>query len=589
MMGMSMERWHLAHLQQILGALEAVVLGCFGPHGGRVLFIRETGQVKLSRCGADILGGLRLDHPVARMIEDLASTHSAGTGDGSKTFILLLAALVRGIHTTASKNPHVSQNNSTRNETQYATARRLANELLSFALQKLDDIINVGVVPYGQCLSWQDFSSATTSPVQKLLSSFFRTRLGHSNISFICSLLCEMLVNWKSNNNLPLSTLEFLNDMFPALYTPVEGFPISCCRLIDGQVIHRDFATSFTQINQDSVKAIVFNGPIDPGFQDAERTLEVGGKQNISDFSSHNKRTLESVIEHIGRFGVNVLLSSDKLSAAVLSLTTQAQICVVECISEEELSLFSHLSGAMAISEYWTIQSKHVVPLAFCKPIVLGAHRYVHVGFPEKEHFKPCSLVICGTREGQTEQHASALEDALQMLQTTWEPPTFINFSQGCMIPAGGTFEFLLRHALQKRSVSKDTDPAVFHILADSLNYVSRHIYSRNPRLLAQTRSEVLKYIQKHGAFPIHCHCNTPVESTNYPCRLQSDLCILESGLESVSSKYQTLMAALHCLAKLFQIDSIHYTHTRLKTIRCRYVFSRGTEDSEDSDEEDEN
>lgn len=60
------EHLRLDHVRQIVCVLESVILRCFGPDGGQVLFIRDTGQAMLSRSGSRILSALRLEHPLAR-------------------------------------------------------------------------------------------------------------------------------------------------------------------------------------------------------------------------------------------------------------------------------------------------------------------------------------------------------------------------------------------------------------------------------------------------------------------------------------------------------------------------------------------
>lgn len=320
--------------------------------------------------------------------------HSSVTGDGSKTFVLLLASLLRMIHTTACKEPNVSHTYNSREAAEAATARRLADELLAFALEKLDDLITMGVVPYGYCVSWEDFTAKTQSQahtnycyVENLLASFFHTRLGYTHCGFISSLICELLTNWKFKNDLSSASLKFVNDNFSALHTPVSGFPISCSRLIEGQVIHRDFATPCRKTDHQPIKAVVFTGYLQSQLLDAGHVLELGcgegaleenstKARSIVQFSAWAEQSLECVIANLQSLGVSVLLSAVKQSPAVLSLATQAEICVVECVSEEELSLFSRLSGATPVSDCWMIEPGHIATLTFCQPIVLGAHRY---------------------------------------------------------------------------------------------------------------------------------------------------------------------------------------------------------------------
>uniref|UniRef100_A0A8C9X4R7 Bardet-Biedl syndrome 10 n=1 Tax=Sander lucioperca TaxID=283035 RepID=A0A8C9X4R7_SANLU len=580
-----MEHLHLEHVLQTVCVLESVVLRSFGPEGGQVLFTRDTGQAMLSRSGSRILTALRLEHPLARMMVECVLKHSTVTGDGSKTFILLLASLLRMIQKTACKEPNVSHTYNSRETAEASTARHLADKMLAFALEELDDIIAMGVVPYGCCLSWEDFTAKTKLPactinhcVQKLLASFFHSRLGRTHCDFISNLTCEMLTHWKFKRDLPSSSLQFVNDNFAALHTPVSGFPISCSRLIEGQVIHRDFATPCPQTDHQPVKAVVVTGCLQPKLLNAGEVLVLGCGEQGREENSRKESSIVQFTAWLQSLGASVLLSAVKQSAAVLALAAQAEMCIVECVSEDELSLFAQL----------------------IKIELFLFHRYVHVAFHDSEErvtVKPCSLVICGTGEGQTDQYACAFQDAIRMLLSTWKPigitattaskKTFqpdkstclhvdnqivkaSPFQQyvlepGCVIPAGGTFEFLLNHALLQHgsscSISDDTImgvPAVSQLLANALLSVPRHIYSYSLRRFLQTQTRLLK---------------TDVSSVQV---FTSD-----SGLESVSCKYQLLVAVLQCVSSLLHVDTVLHTHTALHTPshRLANISWEGTED----------
>ncbi|XP_040893447.1 Bardet-Biedl syndrome 10 protein isoform X2 [Toxotes jaculatrix] len=665
------EHLQLKHVLQTVCVLEAVVRRSFGPEGGQVLFTRDTGQAMLSRSGTRILTALRLEHPLARMVVDCVWKHSMVTGDGSKTFILLLASLLRMIHTMACKEPNVSHTYNSREAAEAATARCLADELLAFAREELDDLITVGVVPHGFCVLWEDSNAKTQSPahtnnqcVQKLLSSFFNTRLGHTHCDFISNLTCELLGHWKFKNSPPSLALQFVNDNFPALHTPVSGFPISCSRLIEGQIIHRDFATPCPQTHHQPVKAVVFTRYLQPKLLCAGDVLEVGcggqvmekelrKEKSIVEFSAWSERSLECIFANLLHLGVTVLLSAVKQSAAVLALAAQSEMCVVECVSEDELSLFNHLSGTTPVSDCWMIEPVNVATLTFCRPVLLGAHRYVHVAFHDVEErvlVKPCSLVICGPGDGQTDQYACAFQDAIRMLLTTCKPmgmtataskrtlhshksrslhtddhsdettyisPTAHPFQQcvlepGWVIPAGGTFEFLLNHALLQRghsySVSDGTNmgiPAVCQLLAKALLSVPRQIYSHSPRHFLQVQTKILGFIpdhshtfrlkhkQKHNISLIQ-GCSTSEfsledgKTSMHCCRkadMPSKVFMLDLGLESVSCKYQLLLAVLQCVTSLLRVDMVLCTHTALHT-RSRRLANISWEGTEDEAED---
>lgn len=320
------------------------------------------------------------------MVVQCVLKHSNATGDGSKTFIILLASLLRMIHTMACKEPKLSRTYKSRKTAEAATARQLADELLAFALERLEHLIAVGVVPYGCNLSWENLSTKTQLPanspcVQRLLASFYCSRLSRIHGDFFSNLTCNLLSQWKSKHRQSPSLLHFLNDNFAALHTPVSGFPVSYSRLVVGQVIHRDFATPCHYSENQHVKAVCFTGYLQPQIVNSGEVLALGqGQQgeegNIVEFKARAERLLDCVITDLERLGVSVLLFTLKQSPAVHSLAQQAAMCVVECVSEEELSLFSQLSGTQPVPDCQLIEPHHVATLTFCRPIQLGPHRY---------------------------------------------------------------------------------------------------------------------------------------------------------------------------------------------------------------------
>lgn len=298
---------------------------------------------------------------------DCVWKHSRATGDGSKNFILLLASLLRMFQTAL----------------QTTTAWRLAYELREFGMMKLDEIICLGVLPYGFCAKLENDPLDTHYLcVKKLLTPFFQTRLGQTHCDMISHLTCEFLMRSRVANNHPSSGLHFVYTNFPALHTTVSGVPVTCSRLIEGQVIHSDFAVHFPQTDKQPVKAVVFTQHVQPKLLGEGDILTVGfedqafKKKSIVEFTAWSEKSLQLVFASLQSFGVSVLLSAVKQSAAFLALAAQAEMCVVECVSEDELSLFARLSGTAPVLDCCAIEAANVATLTFCCPLTLGVQRY---------------------------------------------------------------------------------------------------------------------------------------------------------------------------------------------------------------------
>lgn len=180
------------------------------------------------------------------------------------------------------------------------------------------------------------------------------------------------------------------------------------------------------------------------------------------------------------------------------------------------------------------------------------------------------------------------------MLESNQSLPSYVPPSQQCVlrpgyvVPAGGTFEFLLHHVLQQKSHSSSSDngtmgiPATSQLFANALLSVPQKIYSYNLQHFLRTQTRVLSFIQKNShPFPDLVYNHQQSTSSIMACascdplddhKIKMDCCgkvdkstrdaIMDSGLESVSCKYQLLVAVLQCVTSLLRVGSVLYTHT---------------------------
>lgn len=228
---------------------------------------------------------------------------------------------------------------------------------------------------------------------------------------------------------------------------------------------------------------------------------------------------------------------------------------------------------------------------------------------------KPWNLVICGPGEGQTDQNASAIHDAIHMLLSACQPlehppakagertlpseasSCFLTerrtchvavLEPGCVIPAGGTFEFLSAFALlqhgHKHSGDADTDTSVVSkLLAEALLTVPRQIYSHSQRQFLRTQDRILNLIQTHS------HPFSLASVGDLDCcgatGTSSNIFMEELGLESVTCKYQLLLAVAQCASQLLRVDTVLHTHTVLhtKSRRLTNISLEGKEDEADN------
>ncbi|XP_007535753.2 T-complex protein 1 subunit theta-like 2 [Erinaceus europaeus] len=76
-------------------SLASVLRPCYGPLGRQKLLVPARGASECTGSAAPILQALRLEHPAARLVRDVAQRQAEQSGDGAACVVLLGAALLR--------------------------------------------------------------------------------------------------------------------------------------------------------------------------------------------------------------------------------------------------------------------------------------------------------------------------------------------------------------------------------------------------------------------------------------------------------------------------------------------------------------
>ncbi|KAL4659568.1 Bardet-Biedl syndrome 10 protein-like [Arapaima gigas] len=406
----------LGTLLQVAEALEVIVCRCVGPRGGQVMFTKDTGEVLITRHGSRMLTALLLDHPIARASLDCLSAHCNTTGDGAKSFVLLLAALLRGVGVTCQRQEAEA------GPRRQLAARRMSRCLLSFQEEVLDCLMRDRVAPHATSLLSHDNPAQSRARVGQLMEGFFHGRVTGAQCKYLAQIASDFFFRWSCQLD-KCELLRLICDHFLAFHTAVTGLPVGRSHILEGLVLHKDFAVYCPK--DGPLNALVVSVPLQPSLEGTDETLIVTSNLQLHSFGGWIGSYVEQIITSLNDLQVKLILSTVKQSDLVLYQARRKDMSVVECVGQAELSLFCLLAGVSPLSDLGTwkgVDGRHVAAMTFCRPVVLGSHRYVHVGFSEQRGFSPHCLVLCGPVPGLTDQCVSAFGDAFKMLRRTSEP-----------------------------------------------------------------------------------------------------------------------------------------------------------------------
>ncbi|KAM8972818.1 BBSome complex assembly protein BBS10 isoform 1-T1 [Pelodytes ibericus] len=414
---------------QVAESLENILCRCFGPNGRHVLFTKATGELLITKDGRKVLECLLLQHPIARMIVNSACSHSKLTGDGVKSFVIMLCGVLRGLraHTDKNGGQLLCENTLGRNRYQMQghALKRISNLLMTFHSEVLEHMIYKHLTQHSLPILSTKKGLLCRASLQSVMYTYFCGRLGHNNQEFISRLACDFFYKCLLHSDSALELVELIKMYFPEMHTEVPGHAVDNSRILQGIVLHRQFSVYCPA--EGELRALIVSQEIHQTLSASDVDFVVCSDSHLELSQNCLRQRTENIIKQLQNNQIKLILSSVKQSEIVHYFSNQSGISLVECVAPEEIDFVCRITGVspLCIPLGTDVLSNHMTDsflVGCCRPVVIGSKNYAHLILTSCLGFQPHSVVICGPVKGLTEQFISAFHGAFKMLRQLFQP-----------------------------------------------------------------------------------------------------------------------------------------------------------------------
>ena len=435
-------------------SLEDILKNTFGPSGLDVMLTSSSGNILITNSGAVILKSLSVSHPVGRMIVDKIVSHCGLVGDGSSSFVLILAETLRTTVRSCDGRPvgRASTDPDPAQRRFFITMSRKFTWLEASLGEILDPILARLAVKI----------DTRDEGMQRRLLSLVRTTLcgnfPSGKVTLFTNLLAELLFStWSPKRSEPLrDTVQIAIENFPNIFTEFPGVPVTSSKVLPGIVIPREFATDQRSLDA-SFKFVVLDCPLDSIKLQTGATLELKSAISLDGALTWKRTQAMRVLNNLKKHGVQLILSSESVADFILHFCRQLNICVVQMIPPECTELICTSAQIMPLGEFvWqgdSIAERSLGSGAFCRRIVLGQQRCVQLGVQADTYGTSVhSVLVCGPAQGICQQYSIALLGALKCIRAA------LDGDEIKLVPGAGATEVALSHELEAHAKTL-TDP----------------------------------------------------------------------------------------------------------------------------------
>lgn len=527
---------------QIARALESLVLRGFGPQGLQTLMCTSTGQVLVTNNGATIFNALHIGHPAGRLMVKAIDKMIQYTGDGSKTFIVMLSEILQQID---CKYTEKDRGKLIRGVTHFTH-----NVFPVLQKQVLDHSRTSSLINDKKA-----FCDSFDGVLRSVISPHYSARVVESLITTVTS---------SFNFDLPSDSFYeqvfIITQNFSQFVIKTIGPSVTDSTALDSFIIQRDFAIHFNLCPMEKVRFVILMCSIEEQVkQEDNESIYLSTNDSLRNFMLYQRERVDKFAQMCVEQKINVVISSVGIPKYCLQVLGSRNISVIHYLEEEDVEFLSQMCRKHVILEFPRVQfsEKEIFVASSCQRVIIGGKPCVQLT-PCGEGLAPYTktLILAAPTDSLCGQLYTVIHKAIKSVYLS----LILSEGPSCTtatIPGGTSFELMCSHFLTRWCKSKtlvDEGVQMARILAEAFVGVAR-ILHRNVTETTQnqTRDFLIKLsrVWERDADMNSLHC------LGFDRRGTLRDMDKEGVLEPIALKFHLVSCLMDLLCTLLKTDGI--------------------------------
>lgn len=529
---------------QVARALESLVLRGFGPQGLQTLMCTSTGQVLVTNNGATIFNALHIGHPAGRLMVKAIDKMIQYTGDGSKTFIVMLSEILQQID---CKYTEKDRGKLIRGVTHFTH-----NVFPVLQKQVLDHSRTSSLINDKKA-----FCDSFDGVLRSVISPHYSARVVESLVTTVTS---------SFNFDLPSDSFYeqvfIITQNFSQFVIKTIGPSVTDSTALDSFIIQRDFALHLNLCPMEKVRFVILMCSIEEQVkQEDNESIYLSTNDSLRNFMLYQRERVDKFAQMCVEQKINVVISSVGIPKYCLQILASRNISVIHYLEEEDVEFLSQMCRKHVILEFPRVQftEKEIFVASSCQRVIIGGKPCVQLT-PCGEGLAPYTktLILAAPTDSLCGQLYTVIHKAIKSVYLSLilsEGPS----CSSATIPGGTSFELMCSHFLTtsrwcKSKTLVDEGVQMASILAEAFVRVAR-ILHRNVTETTQnqTRDFLIKLsrVWERDADMDSLHC------LGFDRRGTLRDMDKEGVLEPIALKFHLVSCLMDLLCTLLKTDGI--------------------------------
>jgi len=402
-----------------------------GPKGMDKMIVDSMGDVIVTNDGVTILEEIKIEHPAAKMIVEIAKTQEDEIGDGTTTAVVLAGELLKNAEDLVDMEIH---------PTVVAKGYRMAEVKAQEILNKIAENISVN----------------DDSTLKKIAMTAM-TGKGAENAKEKLADLTVMAAK---------AVLEGTNvDTDSIKLEKKVGGSVDDSELIEGVVLDKERVHSGMPTKVENARIALIDAAVEIKNTEIDAKIQITDPNQLQKFLDQEERMIKDKVDAIVKSGANVLICQKGIDDIAQYFMAQKGVYAIRRAKKSDMEALVKATGAKIVTNIKELSSNDLGKAGIVEQVKIGDEEMTYVR--KCKNPKSVTILIKGGTEHVVDEVKRAMEDAIGDVAAS--------LANGKVVAGAGASEMELAKGLNKyaRSLSGREQLAV-QAFANTMEIIPR-------------------------------------------------------------------------------------------------------------------
>jgi thermosome len=412
LLGRDAQRTNIAVAVAVANAVKTTL----GPKGMDKMLVSDLGDIVITNDGATILEEMNVEHPVAKILVDVAKTQDREVGDGTTSVIITAGGLLKGAEDLLEQGIH-----PTIIIKGYKMAAGKASEILAKYSKSVDinddqTLQKIAMVSMGSKNIGDD---ATKAQISKLVIKAVKQVM----------------------NKGPDGKYHIDHDFIKV--EKKAGGSIADTALINGVLIDKEVAHPGMPKSVSNAKIALLDVALEIEKTETDAKIEITSPDQIQSYLQQEERMLKEMVEKVKKSGANFVVTQKGIDDMAQHYLAKAGIMAVRRVKKSDVEKLSKATGAKIITSLDDLSSEDLGHAGLVEERKIAGEQMV---FVEKcKDPKSVTIFVRGGTQQVVDEAERSLTDVIGAVSATIE-------NDGRYVIGGGSIEIDVADELRNYS-----------------------------------------------------------------------------------------------------------------------------------------